>query len=106
MLVSVSFCTTSCHSTGLIPYGMNDHMSQSLGYSISLIKVNDKKEYLHNAQSSPGYLHVGHVPSNCTRHIPQTSSSGISQRHEATAFHSLMVTFMTAWRRGSRLSKQ
>ena len=44
--------------------------------------------------SSPGYLQVGHVPSNWTRQIPQTSSSGRSQRQEATAFHSLMVTFM------------
>lgn len=50
---------------------------------------------LHRVQSSPGYLQVGHVPSNWTRHIPQTSSSGMSHRQEATAFHSLMVTFMT-----------
>ena len=49
---------------------------------------------VHRVQSSPGYLHVGQVPSNWTRHIPQTSSSGMSQRHEATAFHSWIVTFM------------
>ena len=48
----------------------------------------------HKAQSSPGYLQVGQVPSNCTRQIPQTSSSGMSQRHDATAFHSLIVTFI------------
>ena len=52
--------------------------------------------HVRKAQSSPGYLHVGHVPSNWTRQIPQTSSSGISHRQEATAFHSLMVTFMVA----------
>ena len=48
----------------------------------------------HKAQSSPGYLHVGQVPSNWTRQIPQTSSSGMSHRHDATAFHSLIVTFI------------
>ena len=52
------------------------------------------KVYLRRVQSSPGYLQVGQVPSNWTRHIPQTSSSGISHRHDATAFHSLMVTFI------------
>jgi len=33
--------------------------------------------------------------------MPQTSSSGMSHRQVATAFHSLMVTFMrgTGWRR-------
>lgn len=53
-----------------------------------------KNQHIHKVQSSPGYLHVGHVPSNCTRQMPQTSSSGMSQRHEATAFHSLIVTFI------------
>ena len=53
--------------------------------------------YARKAQSSPGYLQVGHVPSNWTRHIPQTSSSGMSHRQEATAFHSFIVTFMVCW---------
>lgn len=53
-----------------------------------------KGQHIHKVQSSPGYLQVGHVPSNCTRQIPHTSSSGMSQRQEATAFHSLIVTFM------------
>lgn len=57
-------------------------------------------EGIHRVQSSPGYLHVGQVPSNCTLHIPQTSSSGMSQRQEATAFHSSMVTFMLIYDRG------
>jgi hypothetical protein len=47
-----------------------------------------------NVQSSPGYLHVGHVPSKCTWQIPQTSSSGMSHRQVATAFHFLILTFM------------
>ena len=51
-------------------------------------------EGIHSVQSSPGYLHVGQVPSNCTLQIPQTSSSGMSHRQDATAFHSSMVTFM------------
>jgi hypothetical protein len=45
-------------------------------------------------QSSPGYLHVGHVPSKWTWQIPQTSSSGISHRQIATAFHILNLTFI------------
>jgi len=49
---------------------------------------------IHREQSSPGNLQVGQVPSNWTRQMPHTSSSGMSQRHEATAFHSLMVTFI------------
>lgn len=53
-----------------------------------------RQGFIRNEQSSPGYLQVGQVPSKATRQIPQTSSSGISQRHEATAFHSLIVTFM------------
>lgn len=52
--------------------------------------------FLRNEQSSPGNLQVGQVPSNWTRQIPQTSSSGISQRQVATAFHSFRVTFMAA----------
>ena len=45
-------------------------------------------------QSSPGYLQVGQVPSNWTRQMPHTSSSGMSHRQAATAFHSLIRTFM------------
>jgi hypothetical protein len=45
-------------------------------------------------QSSPGYLQVGHVPSKWTWQIPQTSSSGISHRQVATAFHFLILTFI------------
>ena len=37
---------------------------------------------------------MGQVPSNCTRQMPHTSSSGMSQRQVATAFHSLMMTFI------------
>lgn len=39
-------------------------------------------------QSSPGYLHFAHVPSNCTRQMPQVSSesSGRSHFHSATAW--------------------
>ncbi len=51
---------------------------------------------IRKEQSSPGYLHVGQVPSNCTRQIPQTSSSGISQRQVATACHSLIRTFIVS----------
>ena len=46
-------------------------------------------------QSSPGNLHFGQVPSNWTRQIPQTSSSGMSQRHAATACHETILTFMS-----------
>lgn len=49
---------------------------------------------LHSGQSSPGYLHVGHVPSKWTWQIPQTSSSGISHRQVATAFHLFILTFI------------
>ena len=45
-------------------------------------------------QSSPGNLQVGQVPSNWTRQIPQTSSSGISHRHVATACQDLILTFI------------
>ena len=49
---------------------------------------------LRSGQPSPGNLHVGHVPSKSTWQIPQTSSSGISHRQVATAFHFLIVTFI------------
>ena len=49
---------------------------------------------IHRLQSSPGYLHVGQVPSKCTWQMPHTSSSGMSQRQVATAFHFLIVTFI------------
>ena len=61
----------------------------------------ESEEYTHNVHSSPGYLQVGHVPSNCTRQIPQTSSSGISHRQEATACHSSIVTFIVTLVQGS-----
>jgi hypothetical protein len=51
-------------------------------------------EASHKLQSSPGYLQVGQVPSKWTWQIPQTSSSGISHLHVATAFHFLIVTFI------------
>lgn len=50
--------------------------------------------YSHSEQSSPGNLQVGQVPSNWTRQMPQTSSSGMSQCQVATAFHSFKVTFI------------
>ena len=53
-----------------------------------------RRERLRKMQSSPGYLHVGHVPSKWTWQMPQTSSSGISHRHVATAFHFLILTFI------------
>lgn len=53
-------------------------------------------KHLHRLQSSPGYLHVGHVPSKWTWQMPQTSSSGMSHRQVATVFHFLMVTFMAS----------
>jgi hypothetical protein len=58
------------------------------------------KEWPHfpisRVQSSPGNLQVGQVPSNCTRQMPQTSSSGIFHRHVATACHVLILTFIIA----------
>jgi len=43
--------------------------------------------HLLMGQSSPGYLHFSHVPSNCDRQIPHVSSapSGRSHFHSATA---------------------
>ena len=58
------------------------------------LKGQSANEGLHRLQSSPGYLHVGHVPSKCTWQIPQTSSSGISHLHIATAFHFVILTFI------------
>jgi hypothetical protein len=52
---------------------------------------------LRSGHSSPGNLHLEHVLSYGLRQMPQTSSSGMSQRQAATAFHSRMVTFMV-WR--------
>lgn len=52
--------------------------------------------YLRMGHSSPGNLHVGHVASKWTWQMPQTSSSGMSHLHVATACHSLIVTFMMA----------
>lgn len=61
--------------------------------------------FSHKVQSSPGYLHVGQVPSNWTRQIPHTSSSGMSHRHDATAFHSLIVTFIRIGRAPGQAEK-
>lgn len=56
--------------------------------------IGSRKYPSPSAQSSPGNLQVGHVPSNWTRQMPHTSSSGIFQCQVATAFHSLMATFI------------
>lgn len=53
---------------------------------------------IRSGHSSPGNLHLEQVLSYGLRQIPQTSSSGMSQRHAATAFHSLIVTFMAVFR--------
>ena len=69
----------------------------AISHTINIIQwrgAGKRTQYIRREQSSPGNLQVGHVPSNCTRHIPQTSSSGMSQRQIATAFHSLMVAFI------------
>lgn len=65
-------------------YNMSASVKDSLSGSASILK----------AQSSPGNLQVGQVPSNWTRHIPHTSSSGTSQCHVATAEYFLIVTFI------------
>ena len=49
---------------------------------------------IQSGHSSPGNLHLEHVLSYGLRQIPHTSSSGMSQRHAATAFHSLIGTFI------------
>lgn len=69
------------------------HIFRSLERSAS--EHRSSRRPLRSVQSSPGYLQVGQVPSNCTRQIPQTSSSGMSHRHEATACHCLIVTFIS-----------
>ena len=51
-------------------------------------------DVLHKGHSSPGYLHLEQVLSYGFRQIPHMSSSGISQRHAATAFHDFIVTLM------------
>ena len=74
-------------------------------------KEKEKKKTQLSGQSSPGILQEGQHPSNDTRHIPHTSPSSsssasplltfpdsdslpMSQRHWATAFQCLTVTFM------------
>lgn len=58
------------------------------------------KQCLHSptimGQSSPGNLHLLHVPSKLTLQIPHVSSdsSGRSHFHVATARKELIVTFM------------
>lgn len=64
---------------------------------------------IRSGQSSPGNLHDGQEPSKPIWQMPQTSSSGMSQRHVATAAHFLIVTFMTCLlgigRRASELTE-
>jgi hypothetical protein len=61
---------------------------------------------LHSGHSSPGNLHLEQVLSYGFRQMPQTSSSGISHRQAATAFHSLIVTFIVRRRyRGLSLGR-
>lgn len=60
----------------------------------------ESKVHSPSAQSSPGNLQVGQVPSNWTRQMPHTSSSGIFQCQVATAFHSLIATFIVGWDSG------
>lgn len=88
-------------SSTIAPYEMNGRIFPSLSREKNLSQFPDLRksaicetEYIRREQSSPGNLQVGQVPSNWTRQIPHTSSSGMSQRQEATAFHSLMVTFI------------
>lgn len=54
----------------------------------------EQKRDVRRAQSSPGNLHEGQEPSKWIWQMPQTSSSGMSQRHVATAAHFLILTFM------------
>lgn len=51
-------------------------------------------KHIQREQSSPGYRQLGQVPSNWTRQIPHTSSSGTFHFHDATAFQDLIFTFM------------
>ena len=96
MLVTFSIVRQKiAYTNSFIPYEKSARICQSLHSFLALCRFDrTSKSHSRRVQSSPGYLHVGQVPSNWTRHIPQTSSSGISHRQEATAFHSLMVTFM------------
>lgn len=87
-------CARHFDSRAHKPYEMNGRISQALD-SISCGSVKEFQGYcIQREHSSPGNLQVGQVPSNWTRQMPQTSSSGISQRQDATAFHSLIVTFI------------
>lgn len=86
-------------TASLLPCGSCDRTSPTLREYRSanrhgIIASNCSIEGSRKLQSSPGYLHVGQVPSKCTWQIPQTSSSGISHLHVATAFHFLIVTFI------------
>lgn len=81
-----------------IPNGMSDDISPQLvpdvSYKIDAYHTLLKIEDVLSGHSSPGYLQFGQQPSKSIRQIPQTSSSGISQRQVATACHSLILTFM------------
>ena len=61
---------------------------------VSTIQRHYRDRYILIGQSSPGNLHFGQVPSNCTRQIPQSSSSGMSQRQAATAWYERILTFI------------
>lgn len=64
------------------------------------VKVYTGEIHVRSGHSSPGNLHLEQVLSYGFRQIPQTSSSGMSQRQAATAFHSRMVTFISSYRIG------
>jgi hypothetical protein len=82
------------------------HFPDTMGHGVSKVIIDIPcGGHLQRGQSSPGYLHVGHVPSKWTWQIPQTSSSGMSHRQVATAFHFLILTFMlVAEVKGARAS--
>lgn len=90
--LDLSIGKSSYHMKGVSAFP--DDCAQRPHFSTFLLDRWGFRAYIRSVQSSPGYLHVGHVASNCTRQIPHKSSSGMSQRQDATAFHSLMVTFM------------
>lgn len=83
-----------------IPCESCDRISQTLGTYVPdgqlvIVSSKDFTGVLHRLHSSPGYLQVGHVPSKWTWQMPQTSSSGRSHRQVATAFHFLILTFIS-----------
>lgn len=75
------------HMEGVVAFA--EHCSLSEYFQNICPKANSR-----SGHSSPGNLHLEQVLSYGFRQIPQTSSSGMSQRQAATAFHSRIVTFM------------